>query len=120
MENFVRFHFVSFHVESSSWNVTITNILSSILAGDTQFSDPVIKVTYQQFSKINLNDTLGKLSHVLENEQFAVIVHEVEQYNAKGSPLMKQVVFGVATAVDLLSFITPKNKPQDLNASLTS
>ncbi|KAG8136476.1 hypothetical protein E2320_005054, partial [Naja naja] len=100
--------------------VTITNILSSILAGDTQFSDPVIKVTYQQFSKINLNDTLGKLSHVLENEQFAVIVHEVEQYNAKGSPLMKQMVFGVATAVDLLSFITPKNKPQDLNASLTS
>lgn len=40
--------------------------------------------------------------------------------NAKGSSLMKQMVFGVATAVDLLSFITPKNKPQDLNASLTS
>uniref|UniRef100_A0A8C5SQ45 Cystathionine beta-synthase n=1 Tax=Laticauda laticaudata TaxID=8630 RepID=A0A8C5SQ45_LATLA len=100
--------------------VTITNILSSILAGETQFSDPIIKVTYQQFSKINLNDTLGKLSHILENEQFAVIVHEVEQYNAKGSSLMKQMVFGVATAVDLLSFITPKNKPQDLNASLTS
>lgn len=40
--------------------------------------------------------------------------------NAKGSSLMKQMVFGVATAVDLLNFITPKNKPQDLNASLTS
>lgn len=40
--------------------------------------------------------------------------------NAKGSSLMKQMVFGVATAVELLSFITPKNKPQDLNASLTS
>uniref|UniRef100_A0A670YWL9 cystathionine beta-synthase n=1 Tax=Pseudonaja textilis TaxID=8673 RepID=A0A670YWL9_PSETE len=32
--------------------VTITNILSSILAGVTQFSDPIIKVTYQQFSKV--------------------------------------------------------------------
>ncbi|XP_013921694.1 PREDICTED: cystathionine beta-synthase-like [Thamnophis sirtalis] len=98
--------------------VTITNILSSILAGDAQFSDPIIKVTYQQFPKINLDDTLGKLSRVLETEQFAVIVHEVEQYNAIS--LMKQMVFGVATAVDLLNFITPKNKPQDLNASLTS
>lgn len=32
--------------------VTITNILSSILTGNAQFLDPVIKVTYQQFSKV--------------------------------------------------------------------
>ncbi|XP_063161360.1 cystathionine beta-synthase-like [Candoia aspera] len=96
--------------------VTVTNILSSILAGNAQFSDPVMKVTYQQFSKINLDDTLGKLSRILENEHFAIIVHELEQYKADGISFMKQMVFGVATAVDLLSFITPKNKAQDLNA----
>ncbi|KAM6447058.1 cystathionine beta-synthase-like isoform 1-T2 [Liasis olivaceus] len=100
--------------------VTITNILSSILAGNAQFSDPVMKVTYQQFSKINLDDTLGKLSRILENEHFAVIVHELEQYNADGTSFMKQMVFGMATAVELLNFITPKNQAQGLNASSKS
>ncbi|KAJ6667611.1 hypothetical protein lerEdw1_016732, partial [Lerista edwardsae] len=94
--------------------VTLSNILSSVLAGHAQFSDPVTKVIYQQFSKINLDDTLGKLSHILENDHFAIVVHDVEQYNADGSSFMKQMVFGVVTAVDLLSFVTPKNKAQQL------
>ncbi|XP_044297663.1 cystathionine beta-synthase-like [Varanus komodoensis] len=93
--------------------VTLSNILSSILAGSAQFSDPVMKITYQQFSKINLDDTLGKLSQILENDHFAIVVHELEQYNADGSSFMKQMIFGVATAVDLLSFVTPKNKSQE-------
>ncbi|XP_061485437.1 cystathionine beta-synthase-like [Rhineura floridana] len=90
--------------------VTLSNILSSILAGSAQFSDPVMKVIYQQFSKISLDDTLGKLSHILENDHFAIVVHELEQYNADGSSFMKQMAFGVVTAVDLLSFVTHKNK----------
>ncbi|XP_062983622.1 cystathionine beta-synthase-like [Elgaria multicarinata webbii] len=94
--------------------VTLSNILSSILAGSAQFSDPVLKVIYQQFSKISLDDTLGKLSQILENDHFAIVVHELELYNADGSSFMKQMVFGVATAVDLLSFVTPKNKTQEL------
>ncbi|XP_053242797.1 cystathionine beta-synthase-like [Podarcis raffonei] len=93
--------------------VTLSNILSSVLAGTAQFSDPVMKVMYQQFSKISLDDTLGKLSHILENDHFAIVVHELEQYNADGSSFMKQMVFGVVTAVDLLSFVTPKTKTQE-------
>lgn len=29
--------------------------------------------------QINLDDTLGKLSHILENDHFAIVVHDVEQ-----------------------------------------
>nr|XP_056714219.1 cystathionine beta-synthase-like [Euleptes europaea] len=95
--------------------VTLSSILSSLLAGSAQFSDPVIKVIYQQFSKISLDDTLGKLSHILENDHFAIVVHELEQYNADGSSFMKQMVFGVVTAVDLLSFVTQKNNALRVN-----
>nr|XP_060622882.1 cystathionine beta-synthase-like [Anolis sagrei ordinatus] len=90
--------------------VTLSNILSSILAGNAQFSDPVMKVIYQQFSKVSLDDNLGKLSRILENDHFAIVVHELEQYNADGTSFMKQMVFGVATAVDLLSFVTTQGK----------
>ncbi|XP_042314572.1 cystathionine beta-synthase-like [Sceloporus undulatus] len=97
--------------------VTLSNILSSILAGNAQFSDPVMKVIYQQFSKISLDDTLGKLSRILENDHFAIVVHEVEQYNADGTSFMKQMVFSVATAVDLLSFVTPKDKSHEIKGA---
>ncbi|XP_008105670.1 cystathionine beta-synthase [Anolis carolinensis] len=93
--------------------VTLSNILSSILAGNAQFSDPVMKVIYQQFSKVSLDDTLGKLSRILENDHFAIVVHELEQYNADGTSFMKQMVFGVATAVDLLSFVTTQGKSHE-------
>uniref|UniRef100_A0ABM5FY02 Cystathionine beta-synthase n=1 Tax=Pogona vitticeps TaxID=103695 RepID=A0ABM5FY02_9SAUR len=94
--------------------VTLSNILSSILAGNAQFSDSIMKVICRQFSKISLDDTLGKLSTILENDHLAVVVHEVEQYNAGGSSFKKQIVFAVARAADLLSFVAPKEKNEEL------
>lgn len=38
--------------------VTLSNILSSVLAGSTQFSDSVIKVIYDQFAKVLLLSSL--------------------------------------------------------------
>lgn len=40
--------------------VTLSNTLSSVLAGNAEFSDPVTKVTYDQFSKVPLG--LGLVS----------------------------------------------------------
>uniref|UniRef100_A0A8D0FDV5 Cystathionine beta-synthase n=1 Tax=Strix occidentalis caurina TaxID=311401 RepID=A0A8D0FDV5_STROC len=59
--------------------VTLSNTLASVLAGNAQFSDPVTKVIYDQFSKIGLEDSLGKLSSILENDYFAIVVHEQMQ-----------------------------------------
>uniref|UniRef100_A0A8C8AG46 Cystathionine beta-synthase n=1 Tax=Otus sunia TaxID=257818 RepID=A0A8C8AG46_9STRI len=60
--------------------VTLSNTLTSVLAGNAQFSDPVTKVIYDQFSKIGLEDSLGKLSSILENDHFAIVVHEQMQF----------------------------------------
>ncbi|XP_019379420.1 PREDICTED: cystathionine beta-synthase-like [Gavialis gangeticus] len=90
--------------------VTLSNILSSVLAGSAQFSDSVIKVIYDQFAKISLDDSLGKLSCILENDHFAIVVHEQIQFNGDGRSFMKQMVFGIVTAMDLLTFVTRKDK----------
>uniref|UniRef100_A0A8C8SHR6 Cystathionine beta-synthase n=1 Tax=Pelusios castaneus TaxID=367368 RepID=A0A8C8SHR6_9SAUR len=92
--------------------VTLSNILSSVLAGNAQFSDPVITVIYDQFSKISLDDSLGNLSQILEHDHFAVVVHEQMQYIGDGTYSKKQMVFGVVTAMDLLNFVTRKDKNQ--------
>ncbi|XP_066563015.1 cystathionine beta-synthase b isoform X2 [Amia ocellicauda] len=56
--------------------ITLGNMLSSVLAGKVQPSDPVSKVLYKQFKKIQLHDNLGKLSRILEIDHFALVVHE--------------------------------------------
>uniref|UniRef100_W5LZ39 Cystathionine beta-synthase n=1 Tax=Lepisosteus oculatus TaxID=7918 RepID=W5LZ39_LEPOC len=95
--------------------VTLGNMLSSVLAGKVQLFDPVNKVLYKQFKQIHLNDNLGKLSRILEIDHFALVVHEQIQYLSDGSPCLKQMVFGVVTAIDLLNFVTAKEKKQEVS-----
>ncbi|XP_037102146.1 cystathionine beta-synthase-like [Syngnathus acus] len=90
--------------------VTLGNMLASILAGKIKLSDPVNKVLYKQFKQIRLLDNLGKLSRILEIDHFALVVHEQIQYLTDGSPSLKQMVFGVVTAVDLLNFVTGRQR----------
>ncbi|XP_044043041.1 cystathionine beta-synthase a isoform X2 [Siniperca chuatsi] len=90
--------------------VTLGNMLASILAGKIKLSDPVSKVLYKQFKQIRLTDNLGKLSRILEIDHFALVVHEQIQYLTDGSPSLKQMVFGVVTAVDLLNFVTGRER----------
>uniref|UniRef100_A0A8C6UXY9 Cystathionine beta-synthase n=1 Tax=Neogobius melanostomus TaxID=47308 RepID=A0A8C6UXY9_9GOBI len=86
--------------------VTLGNMLASILAGKIKISDPVSKVLYKQFKQVRLTDNLGKVSRILETDHFALVVHEQIQYLTDGSSTLKQMVFGVVTAVDLLNFVT--------------
>uniref|UniRef100_A0A4W4GN93 Cystathionine beta-synthase n=1 Tax=Electrophorus electricus TaxID=8005 RepID=A0A4W4GN93_ELEEL len=87
--------------------VTLGNMLASVLAGKVKPSDPVSKVLYKQFKQVHLTDNLGKLSRILETDHFALVVHEQIQY---GSTSLKQMVFGVVTAIDLLNFVTGHEK----------
>uniref|UniRef100_A0A665WGT6 Cystathionine beta-synthase n=1 Tax=Echeneis naucrates TaxID=173247 RepID=A0A665WGT6_ECHNA len=90
--------------------VTLGNMLASILAGKIKLSDKVSKVLYKQFKQIRLTDDLGKLSRILETDHFALVVHEQIQYLTDGTPSLKQMVFGVVTAVDLLNFVTVRER----------
>uniref|UniRef100_A0A673J8V0 Cystathionine beta-synthase n=1 Tax=Sinocyclocheilus rhinocerous TaxID=307959 RepID=A0A673J8V0_9TELE len=70
---------------------------------------------YKQFKQIRLTDNLGKLSRILETDHFALVVHEQIQSQTLicGGVvgfLQSQMVFGVVTAIDLLNFVTAREK----------
>ncbi|KAK6309682.1 hypothetical protein J4Q44_G00195630 [Coregonus suidteri] len=90
--------------------VTLGNMLSSVLAGKVKASDPVSNVLYKQFKQVQLTDNLGMLSRILETDHFALVVHEQIQYMADGSPCLRRMVFGVVTAIDLLHYITTRER----------
>ncbi|KAK2849704.1 hypothetical protein Q7C36_008487 [Tachysurus vachellii] len=90
--------------------VTLGNMLSSVLAGKVSPSDPVNKVLYKQFKQVHLTDKLGKLSRILETDHFALVVHNQIQYLTDGSSLLKKMVFGIVTAIDLLNFVTTRER----------
>ncbi|XP_068877118.1 cystathionine beta-synthase-like protein isoform X4 [Aphelocoma coerulescens] len=100
--------------------VTLGNMLSSLLVGKVKPFDEVRKVIYKQFQQtdnpaswgnvINLKDNLGKLSHILEIDHFALVVHEQIQYHTDGSSSKRQMVFGIVTAIDLLNFVTARER----------
>nr|XP_033712054.1 cystathionine beta-synthase isoform X3 [Tursiops truncatus] len=96
--------------------VTLGNMLSSLLAGKVQPSDQVRKVIYKQFKQIHLTDPLGKLSHILEMDHFALVVHEQIQYHSHGESSKRQMVFGVVTAIDLLNFVAARERNQKTNS----
>ncbi|KAJ8396407.1 hypothetical protein AAFF_G00019840 [Aldrovandia affinis] len=95
--------------------VTLGNMLSCVLAGKVRPSDPVSKVLYKQFKQVRLTDNLGKLSRILETDHFALVVHEQIQYLADGSPCLKQMVFGIVTAIDLLNFVTTRERERSVS-----
>ncbi|XP_052003898.1 cystathionine beta-synthase-like protein [Xyrauchen texanus] len=90
--------------------VTLGNMLSTVLAGKVRPSDPISKVLYKQFKQVRLTDNLGKLSRILETDHFALVVHEQIQYMSDGSPKMRQMVFGVVTAIDLLNYVATRER----------
>uniref|UniRef100_A0A8I6AE71 Cystathionine beta-synthase n=1 Tax=Rattus norvegicus TaxID=10116 RepID=A0A8I6AE71_RAT len=104
--------------------VTLGNMLSSLLAGKVRPSDEVCKVLYKQFKPIHLTDTLGMLSHILEMDHFALVVHEQIQSRDQawsgvvGGPTDRNngvsskqlMVFGVVTAIDLLNFVAAREQ----------
>uniref|UniRef100_A0A4W4GN71 Cystathionine beta-synthase n=1 Tax=Electrophorus electricus TaxID=8005 RepID=A0A4W4GN71_ELEEL len=90
--------------------VTLGNMLSSVLAGKVSPSDPVVKVLYKQFKQVHLTDNFGKLSRILETDHFALVVHDQIQYMTNGSSVLKQMVFGIVTAIDLLNYVTSRER----------
>ncbi|XP_026151353.1 cystathionine beta-synthase-like protein [Mastacembelus armatus] len=98
--------------------VTLRTILSSLSTGKVKPSDAVSKVLCKTFKQVHLTDNLGKLSRILETDNFVLVVHDHTQNCADGSAPQKQMVFGVVTAIDILNYITPafrtilNNKPR--------
>ncbi|XP_072094950.1 cystathionine beta-synthase-like isoform X1 [Mobula birostris] len=97
--------------------VTLGNIESLVKDGKLQLSDPVTKVIYKWFNKVNLNDTLGKISQALSLNHFVIIVEQIQD-NDSGECEKCEVVHSVFTFMDLITLImaetTEENRATDV------
>ncbi|XP_043229370.1 cystathionine beta-synthase-like protein [Amphibalanus amphitrite] len=66
---------------------------------------PVGEVLYGQFNKVNLDHSLGTLSQYLEKDHFALVVQEQKVFKDKEHTDTKEVIVGLVTQLDLLSYI---------------
>ncbi|XP_043191337.1 cystathionine beta-synthase-like isoform X1 [Amphibalanus amphitrite] len=85
--------------------VTLGSLMANIVSRRVEPSSTVDQVLYSQFHKVPLDKTLGTLSRILQKDHFALIVHDQKLYVGKNSMETKQVIIGIVTQIDLLSFI---------------
>ncbi|XP_010779425.1 cystathionine beta-synthase-like isoform X2 [Notothenia coriiceps] len=96
--------------------VTLGTILSCVTAGEVKLSDAVSKVLCKHYKQLHLTDNLGKLSHILKTNPFALVVNDAAQNGADGPTCQRQMVVSVVKPIDLLIHITT-HKMLDLSSS---
>jgi len=92
--------------------VTVGHMMSQVTRGKVNARDPVSTVLYKQFRKVTIDATLGVLSRMLEHDHYVLVVHDQRQYHEGGKEVVAQMIFGIATSIDLLNFITQKGHDQ--------
>lgn len=85
--------------------VSLNGILSSLISGKAVKTDSAEKIMSNQYRKVVLSTSLGRLSRMLEQEHFAVILDEHND----------GAFVGIASQIDLLEFI---NKGQTSNGEV--
>ncbi|XP_021940064.1 cystathionine beta-synthase isoform X2 [Zootermopsis nevadensis] len=89
--------------------VTLGNLVTRMVNSKVLPTDAVEKVLYRQFRKIKLDATLGRLSRILEKDHFVLVVHPQILYTDQEATESRDVIIGIVTPIDLLSFITDKD-----------
>lgn len=91
------------HIEGM---VTVGNMMAQVVRAKVQKSDPVSKVMYKQFKQVQMDTSLGQLSRMLDTDHYVLVVHGQKQYQGGSQTTQRQMIFGIATRIDLLNFIT--------------
>ncbi|XP_069115373.1 cystathionine beta-synthase-like protein [Argopecten irradians] len=86
--------------------VTVGNMMAQVVKSKVKPSEPISQVMYKQFKKVKMDISLGQLSRMLDTDHFVLIVHDQRQYEGPSKMSKKQMIFGIATRIDLLNFIT--------------
>ncbi|XP_076457602.1 cystathionine beta-synthase-like isoform X2 [Babylonia areolata] len=93
--------------------VTVGNILAQMVKNKVGPSDPVANIMYKQFKMIKMDTRLGQLSRMLDTDHFVLVVHDQRQYTGSSATMeKKQMIFGIATRIDLLNFIASRSSQQ--------
>lgn len=82
------------------------NLIAQITRDQVSAGDNVDKAMYRQFKTIKPDDSLAQLSQIFDKDHFALVMTDQNQYLPGGERRTKQVIFGVVTRIDLLTFIT--------------
>ncbi|XP_061183606.1 cystathionine beta-synthase-like isoform X2 [Saccostrea echinata] len=90
--------------------VTVGNMMAQVVRSKIKPSDPVSKVMYKQFKMVSMATSLGEISRMLDTDHFVLVVHGQRQYEGNNLMSKKQMIFGIATRIDLLNFITQHQK----------
>ncbi|XP_030833990.1 cystathionine beta-synthase-like [Strongylocentrotus purpuratus] len=86
--------------------VTLGSLMSQLLAAKIKPSTPVADCLYKQFRTVTLDTTLGNLSRVFDQDHFVLILQDQRLYSASQTVAQKKMIFGIATRIDLLHYIT--------------
>eukprot|EP00039_Didymoeca_costata_P029407 m.24550 g.24550 ORF g.24550 m.24550 type:complete len:542 (+) comp7618_c0_seq1:144-1769(+) len=89
--------------------VTEGNLMAQMIRGKIRPRDHVQDAIYTQFRQVEMDDTIGKLSRILDKDHFALIVSKQKCYAGKGEVQTKTTIVSVATRIDLLNFISAKS-----------
>ncbi|XP_043229354.1 uncharacterized protein LOC122385275 [Amphibalanus amphitrite] len=86
-------------------------MLSKLMDGQVQAFTPVAGVLHGEFSKVYMNDSLGRLARLLKKQRSAVVLQTQNMFLGNGQTATKDIIVGIVTQEELLSYIT-KNERQ--------
>ncbi|CAF3325075.1 unnamed protein product [Rotaria socialis] len=96
---------------------TMYEIMAKMSRSTVNAQDPVSKAVTDKFRTVQLNDSLAKLSRILEAHNYAIIKFAHDHLDQDQSTRQNKThIFGIITSIDLLDFIVKNNK----NAAITN
>jgi cystathionine beta-synthase len=100
--------------------VSLGSLKAKLLKGRVMSDDPIEKVAYSTFKKVNLETTLGKLNRILDSEHFALVVHSQRLYTNERDVETREVIVGIATDIDLIHYISKTEQARSSGSSSRS
>jgi cystathionine beta-synthase len=92
---------------------TMCEIMAKMSRGTINAQDPISKAVTDKFRTIQLDDSLAKLSRILEGHNYVIIKFAHDHYQNQEKRQNKTHIFGIITSIDLLEFIVKNDKSNE-------
>lgn len=86
--------------------ITSDVLLSNLISGAVKQTDCAEKVMIKQFTKVSVSITLGKLSHILEKESYAIVLND------------NNALVGIVNQNDIFNFIIKGDNTAQNNGTM--
>ncbi|KAL6422121.1 hypothetical protein ACFW04_010875 [Cataglyphis niger] len=86
--------------------ITSDVLLSNLISGAVKQTDCAEKVMIKQFTKVSVSITLGKLSHILEKESYAIVLND------------NNALLGIVNQNDIFNFIIKGDNTAQNNGTM--